>query len=77
MPQNHLQDYPVIGWVLVMPVSLPMAGFDMNLYIPLDYPLAGGDNCVPEISPSVIILSSRVDYPYRLTVGCGQLSPIH
>ena len=68
MPHHHMQDYPVIGWVLVVAVSLPIAGFDMNLYISLYNPLAGGNNCIPEISPSAIIFSSRVDYPYRLTV---------
>jgi hypothetical protein len=49
----------------------------MNLYIPPFYPLAGGNNGIPEVSPTVIILSSRVDYPYWLTTYCGQLSFAH
>jgi len=77
VPQHHMQDYPIIGWVSVMSVGLPTAGFDMNLYIPLHYPLAGGNNRVPEISPSVVILPSWVDYPYRLTAFSGQPSSIH
>jgi hypothetical protein len=77
VPHNHMQDYPVVGWVLVMAVSLPIAGFDVHFYISLYNPLAGGNNCVPEISPSSIILSSWVDYPYRLTAGCSQPGSIH
>jgi hypothetical protein len=72
-----MQDYPVIGRVLVMPVSLPITGFDMNLYVPFYYTLAGGNDRVPEISPPVIIPSSRINYPYWLTASCGQLGSVH
>ncbi|MEK0326318.1 MAG: hypothetical protein QQN63_11510, partial [Nitrosopumilus sp.] len=34
VPHHHVQDYPVIDRVLVMSMSLPITGFNMNFYIP-------------------------------------------
>ena len=67
-----MQDYPVIGRVPVVLVSIPVAGPNMNLYVPLDQSLAGGDDGVPEVSPLTIINPARVYYPYWLTAVSSQ-----
>jgi hypothetical protein len=71
-----MQDYPVVDWILVMSVSSPIAGFNMNLYVSLYYSSFGGNNRVAEIGTLVIITSSRVDYPYWLTSFRRQLSSV-
>jgi len=38
--------------------------------------LAGDNNRIQQISTSVIINPSRVDYPYRLTLFSGQIGSI-
>jgi len=71
-----MQDYPIIGLVLVVSVSSPIARFDMNLYISLYYPLFGGNNGITEVSTLVIVTSPWVDYPYWLILLCNQLSSV-
>jgi len=61
-----MQDNPVVEWALVVLVSAPVAGPDVNLYISLDQSPAGGDNGVPEISPLAVISPAWVYYPYWL-----------
>ena len=71
-----MQDYPVIGRVLVMSVSVPITRFDMKFYISFYYSSIGSNNRIPKISTPVIIDSSRVDYLKRFTFFCGQLCAI-
>ena len=47
MPEHDVQDDPVIGGVLVVPVRPPAAGPDVDLHIPFKKPPAGGDDRVP------------------------------
>ncbi len=68
-----MQDYPVIDWVMVVSVSLPITRFNMNFYIPLYQLSPGGNDGIPEISPLVIINPPRVDYLYRFTAFSSQL----
>ena len=73
MPHYHMQDYPVIEWILVVLVGTPIAGPDMNLYISLDQSSLGGNDSIPEISPLTIISPARVYYSYRFAAVSSQL----
>ena len=48
-------------------VGAPIAGPDMNLYIPLSQSANSGNDCIPEIGSLTIIGPSRVEYFYGLT----------
>ena len=71
-----MEDYPVIGLVLMVVVSLPAARFNMDFYVSLYQPAAGGNNGVTEVSTPVIIHPSRIDYLYCLTTFSGQLGSV-
>ena len=63
-----MQNNPVVNWVVVVPVSLPVAGFHMNFYMSFYQSAADSNNSIPEISAAVVISPSRVDYLDWFTV---------
>jgi len=46
----------------MMPVTIPIAGFNMDLYIPFRQIRFSGDNCIPEIGAVVAIGPPGIDY---------------
>ncbi len=61
-PHHHMQDNTVVVRVLVVPMSLPPTGVNVNFNITLEQTMIGGNNGIPKISAPVIIYPARVDY---------------
>ncbi len=59
-----------------MPVSPPVAGPDMDFYIPLFQSLAGGDDRIQPVSPLAPVEPSGVDYLDGLTLFGDQVVPV-
>jgi len=53
---------------MMVAVSAPVAGLDMNLYIPLDQSPGSGYDCITEVSSLAIITPPGVEYFYCLTM---------
>jgi hypothetical protein len=64
---DDVQDDIIIFRVLMMAVSLPLAGFDVNLDIPARDTAVDNKNSVFEIAAAPVADSARKDYMKRLT----------
>jgi hypothetical protein len=62
MPHHDMEDDIIIFSISMMLMAIPIAGFNVNLYIPFRQMRFIYNNCIPKIGAVVTVSPSRIDY---------------
>jgi hypothetical protein len=65
----------IIGSISMVLVVIPIAGSDVNLYIPFRQMKLIHDYCIPKVGTVITVYSPGVDYVDQLVFRGGQLLP--
>jgi hypothetical protein len=77
MPHHDMKDDIIICSISMMLMTIPIAGFNVNLDVPLRQVKFIYNNCIPKIRAVITISPSRVDYTDQLVFRGGQLLSHH
>jgi hypothetical protein len=77
MPQYNMEDDIIIFGISMMLMVIPIAGSDMNLYVPFRQTKLIHDYCIPKVGTVITVDSPGVDYVDQLVFGGGQLLSHH
>jgi len=75
MPHCNMQNYIIVFRVSIMTMTIPLAGFNMNLDVSFYYLAVYSENSVSKVTATAIANSTWIDYLELFTgvsaqVGC-------